>query len=90
MARIGGDEFASIRSGTGEAAAGHVLQEVIAADAAPVRFEDKELPVSVSVGACAYPRGAGRALQLRLLQRRSAVVSPSLAFLRPCIKERGS
>jgi len=54
VARVGGDEFALILSGTGQADAPAVLQKIVAANAAPVPFEGRELPASVSVGACAY------------------------------------
>ena len=54
VARIGGDEFALLLSGTGQAEAGAVLQKIVAANAVPVPFEGRELPASVSLGACAY------------------------------------
>ena len=54
VARIGGDEFALILGGSGAAEAGAVLAKIVAANAVPVRFEGRELPVSVSLGACAY------------------------------------
>ncbi len=65
VARIGGDEFALILSGAGEATARALLEAIIAANAAPVSFEGRALPVSVSVGACVYPRGASTELELR-------------------------
>jgi diguanylate cyclase (GGDEF)-like protein/PAS domain S-box-containing protein len=54
VARVGGDEFALLLSGTGQAEAGAVLQKIVAANAAPVPFEGRELPASISLGACAY------------------------------------
>jgi diguanylate cyclase (GGDEF)-like protein/PAS domain S-box-containing protein len=57
VARIGGDEFALILSGADQTEAGTVLQKIVAANAAPVRFEGAELPVSVSLGACGYEPG---------------------------------
>ena len=54
MARIGGDEFALILSGTGRVDAGAVLRKIVAANAVPVAFEGCALPCSVSLGACAY------------------------------------
>jgi diguanylate cyclase (GGDEF)-like protein len=54
VARIGGDEFALLLSGTGQAEAGAVLQKIVAANAVPVPFEGRALPASVSLGACAY------------------------------------
>ena len=58
VARIGGDEFGLILSGTGEAAAAPVLEKIVAANSLPVEFEGEKLEVSVSAGACAYPRCA--------------------------------
>jgi diguanylate cyclase (GGDEF)-like protein/PAS domain S-box-containing protein len=65
VARIGGDEFGLILSGAGVAAAGRVLEKVVAANAAPVPFNGHELPASVSVGACTYPDSASDELELR-------------------------
>ena len=65
VARIGGDEFALILSGAGADAAEPVLEKIVAANAAPVGFEGRELPVSVSVGACTYPRAAAGELDLQ-------------------------
>jgi diguanylate cyclase (GGDEF)-like protein/PAS domain S-box-containing protein len=56
VARIGGDEFALILSGTGPAEAQGVLAKIVAANAAPVRFQGADLPASVSVGGCAAAR----------------------------------
>ena len=58
VARIGGDEFALILGGTGAQDAGAVLQKIVAANAVAVRFEGRDLPVSVSLGACAAHGGA--------------------------------
>jgi diguanylate cyclase (GGDEF)-like protein/PAS domain S-box-containing protein len=65
VARVGGDEFAVILSGTGAHDAGPVLAEIVAANAEAVAFDGRALPVSVSVGACAYPRDGGSELELR-------------------------
>lgn len=65
VARIGGDEFALIFTDAGEEAVAAVLQKIVAANAAPVEFEGRALPVSVSIGACAYPRCATREFELR-------------------------
>jgi diguanylate cyclase (GGDEF)-like protein len=65
VARIGGDEFGLILSGTGAGAAAPVLKKIVAANAAPVLFEGRELPVHVSVGACTYPEDGGSELELR-------------------------
>ena len=65
VARVGGDEFALILSGTGPADAARVLEEIVTANAAPVRFEEHELPVSVSIGACGYPGDGSDGLELR-------------------------
>ncbi len=61
MACVGGDEFALILTGAGELAAA----KVVAASAAPVRFENKSVQTSVSAGACCYPRDALREEDLR-------------------------
>ena len=65
VARIGGDEFGLILPGSGAAAAARVLQKIVVANAASVRFEARELPVSVSIGACTYPDGGASELELR-------------------------
>ena len=65
VARIGGDEFGLILTGTAAAAAGRVLEKIVAANAAPVAFEGRELPLSVSLGACTYPDDGGSELDLR-------------------------
>jgi diguanylate cyclase (GGDEF)-like protein/PAS domain S-box-containing protein len=64
VARIGGDEFALLLVGSGEPAAAPVLEKLVAANAAPVDFDGEALPVSVSIGACAYPREARTAFAL--------------------------
>jgi diguanylate cyclase (GGDEF)-like protein/PAS domain S-box-containing protein len=65
VARIGGDEFALILANADREAVAPVLQKVVAANAAPVDFEGHALPVSVSLGACAYPQGATSELELQ-------------------------
>jgi diguanylate cyclase (GGDEF)-like protein/PAS domain S-box-containing protein len=58
VARVGGDEFALILAGTrGRADAAAVLEKVRAANARPVRYRGKAIPVTVSIGACLYPAG---------------------------------
>jgi diguanylate cyclase (GGDEF)-like protein/PAS domain S-box-containing protein len=64
VARIGGDEFALLLGITGEQALAPVLQKIVAANGAPVPFEGRSLPVSVSIGACAYPQCGGSEIQL--------------------------
>jgi len=65
VARIGGDEFAIILVGTAETDAGGVLAKVVAANAAPVRYEQTEIHASVSVGASGYPHDAQQEEALR-------------------------
>jgi diguanylate cyclase (GGDEF)-like protein/PAS domain S-box-containing protein len=66
VARIGGDEFALILSSADECAgASAVCEKVRAAVAVPVRFDDRLISVSVSIGACVYPSDAGDAEALR-------------------------
>jgi diguanylate cyclase (GGDEF)-like protein/PAS domain S-box-containing protein len=66
VARIGGDEFALVLSGTrSRTAAGKVLEKIRAANAAPVRHAGRRIPLSVSIGAMRYPDGARRELALR-------------------------
>ncbi len=55
VARIGGDEFALILAGAEREHAAGVLEKVVAANAAPVPFENHLLRSSVSVGACSWP-----------------------------------
>ena len=59
VARIGGDEFALILSGSGAHEASAVLAKIVAANAVPVQFEGRDLPVGVSLGACAYDAKGG-------------------------------
>lgn len=57
VARLGGDEFGIILAGTASrAAAAAVLEKVRAANAAPVRHDSRKIPMSISIGACLYPR----------------------------------
>ena len=65
VARIGGDEFALLLSGTGRGDAATVLEKIVAANAAPVPYEGQDLPVGVSVGACTYPDDGTNALELQ-------------------------
>jgi diguanylate cyclase (GGDEF)-like protein/PAS domain S-box-containing protein len=65
VARIGGDEFAIILVGTAETDAGGALAKVVAANAAPVRYDGNEIHASVSVGASGYPRNAVEEQALR-------------------------
>ena len=58
VARIGGDELGVILVGTSEQAAAPVLQEIVDANAAPVPFDGRHIPVGVSLGAACYPRDA--------------------------------
>ncbi|HEX6320591.1 MAG TPA: sensor domain-containing diguanylate cyclase [Burkholderiales bacterium] len=67
VARIGGDEFALVLVDAGEQAAVPVLEKIVAANAAPVPFEGCALAVSVSIGACGYPRQAAGAVELHKL-----------------------
>jgi len=67
VARIGGDEFAIILPGAAEADAGHVLEEIVAANAVPLRYDGREIRASVSVGAASYPRDASDDEALRKL-----------------------
>ena len=65
VARIGGDELAVILLDAAEAQAGPVLAKIVAANAAPVRYEAAEIRATVSVGASGYPRDAQEADKLR-------------------------
>jgi diguanylate cyclase (GGDEF)-like protein/PAS domain S-box-containing protein len=67
VARIGGDEFAIILVGAAEPDAAGVLAKVVAANAAPVRYEQTEIRTSISVGVCGYPRDAREEEPLRRL-----------------------
>ena len=65
VARIGGDELALVLSGTDERpGASAVFEKIRAATAAPVRFDDRLIRISVSIGACVYPSDAGDAQEL--------------------------
>ena len=64
VARIGGDELALLLVDVAGPAAAQVLQEIVEANAAPVPFDSRALPVSVSIGACAFPREAASPLEL--------------------------
>ena len=65
-ARIGGDELALILPSANErAGVGAVCEKVRAAAAVPLRFDDRMIRVSVSIGVCVYPRDARDAEELR-------------------------
>ena len=65
VARIGGDELAIILVGTAETDAAGVLAKVVAANAAPVRYDETEIHATVSVGASGYPHDARQEEALR-------------------------
>ncbi len=66
VARVGGDEFALLLPNVGRRdAAAAVLDKVRSANARPVRFGGKSIPVGVSIGACLYPRQARSESALR-------------------------
>lgn len=66
VARIGGDEFAIVLADVKRReAAAAVLKKVLAANAVAARFGSRRIPVSVSIGACMYPRGAADEKALR-------------------------
>jgi diguanylate cyclase (GGDEF)-like protein/PAS domain S-box-containing protein len=66
VARIGGDEFALVlSSATERVGASAVCEKVRAAAAVPVRFDDRLIRASVSIGACVYPSDAANAEELR-------------------------
>ena len=65
VARIGGDEIALILLDASEDQAAGVLAKVVAANAAPVRYDGVEIRATVSVGASGYPRDAEDADALR-------------------------
>jgi diguanylate cyclase (GGDEF)-like protein/PAS domain S-box-containing protein len=65
VARIGGDELALLLVGAPEAQAAAVLAKVVAANAAPVPYDGREIRATVSVGAAGYPDDARDAETLR-------------------------
>ncbi len=65
VARIGGDEFALVLGNVTRRAVLAVVKKVLAANAAPVRFGKRRIPVSLSIGVCMYPRGARNEEALR-------------------------
>jgi diguanylate cyclase (GGDEF)-like protein/PAS domain S-box-containing protein len=65
VARIGGDEFAILLVGAGEADAAAVLAKVVAANAAPLMHDGTELRATVSVGAAGFPDDARESEALR-------------------------
>jgi diguanylate cyclase (GGDEF)-like protein/PAS domain S-box-containing protein len=65
VARVGGDEFGLLLSGTSQADGARVLEKIVATNARSVRFDGRDLEVSVSVGAAAYPTDATSELGLR-------------------------
>jgi diguanylate cyclase (GGDEF)-like protein/PAS domain S-box-containing protein len=65
VARIGGDEFAVILENVTRRSAQTVMKKILAANAAPVRYRGRPIPVSLSIGACMYPRGARTETRLR-------------------------
>lgn len=65
VARIGGDEIALILLDAAEGQAAPVLAKIVAANAAPLRYDGLELRATVSVGATGYPRDALEADVLR-------------------------
>jgi diguanylate cyclase (GGDEF)-like protein/PAS domain S-box-containing protein len=65
VARIGGDELALLLVDVAGPAAAQVLQEIVEANAVPVPFDSRALPVGVSIGACTFPREAASPLELQ-------------------------
>ncbi len=65
VARIGGDELAVILLDAAETQAAPVLAKIVAANAAPVRYDGVEVRATASVGASGYPRDAQEADALR-------------------------
>jgi len=65
VARIGGDELAVILLDAAEAQAAPVLAKIVAANAAPVRYDGTGIHATVSVGASGYPHDAKDANALR-------------------------
>lgn len=67
VARIGGDELAIILPGAARHAAAAVLHKVVAANAAPVPYDGREIRATVSVGASVFPDDAKDEEALRKL-----------------------
>jgi len=67
VARIGGDELALILLDVGEAQAQHVLEKIVAANAAPLSWDGREIRATVSIGASVFPRDAEHEEALRRL-----------------------
>jgi diguanylate cyclase (GGDEF)-like protein/PAS domain S-box-containing protein len=65
VARIGGDEFAVILGNVTQRAAQAVMKKILVANAVPVRYARRSVPVSLSIGVCMYPRGARTENRLR-------------------------
>ena len=66
VARIGGDELAIILLDARRSPRrGPVLAKIVAANAAPVRYDGTDIRATVSVGASGYPRDAQEADALR-------------------------
>ena len=57
VARLHGDEFAIMLDVGLAAAAGGVLDKIVAEFRSPLRVDDRIVPVTVSIGACPYPLG---------------------------------
>ena len=78
VARVGGDEFALVLPGVrSKAAAGALLEKIRAANALPVAFGRRRIPVSVSVGAAIYPGRARTAKALRSLSDSAMYIAKS-------------
>ena len=68
VARVGGDELALVLPGVrSKAAAAALLEKIRAANASPVAFGRRRIPVSVSIGAAIYPGRARSEKALRAL-----------------------
>ncbi|HZQ73854.1 MAG TPA: sensor domain-containing diguanylate cyclase [Burkholderiales bacterium] len=65
VARIGGDEFAVVLGNVSRRAAQAVMGKILRANALPVRYARRSVPVSLSIGICMYPRGARTETALR-------------------------
>jgi diguanylate cyclase (GGDEF)-like protein/PAS domain S-box-containing protein len=65
VARIGGDELAVILPGASErAGAAAVLKKICGSNAVPVRYHNRLIGVTVSIGGCLYPRDGADAQTL--------------------------